>query len=313
MMISISKSYELGGVMNIRDLKYLVALADHGHFGKAAESCFVSQPALSMQIMKLEESLGIRLLERTNKSVLFTEPGILIVDRVRQILNQIEEVREIAKSAKDPYSGELKIGVFPTLAPYLLPLIVPKLTKEYPKLSFYLVEEQTSLLIEKLKQGNIHAAILSLPVLEKSFSSALLFEEEFLLAIPTSHPLAKLKAVNQQDLDNKNLLLLEEGHCMRDQALSLCQKMQAHETQNFRGTSLETLRHMVTAGVGITLMPALACSSSDTISYVPFGSPKPMRSIGLYWRTTTTKQALLESIVTKIKSILKKQKTIKVA
>lgn len=298
--------------MNIRDLKYLVALADLGHFGKAADTCFVSQPALSMQIMKLEQSLGIKLLERTNKSVLLTEPGIIIVKRARQILNQIEEVREIAKSAKDPYSGELKIGVFPTLAPYLLPLIVPKLAKEYPKLSFYLVEEQTSLLIEKLKQGKLHAAFLSLPVMEKSFSSALLFEEEFFLATPTSHPLAKLKVVKQQDLDNKNLLLLEEGHCMRDQALSLCHRMQAHETKNFRATSLETLRHMVTAGVGITLMPALACSSSDTISYVPFSSPKPTRSIGLYWRATTAKQALLEDIVIKIKSILKKQKTVKV-
>ena len=135
--------------MNIKDLKYLVALAEHGHFGNAANACFVSQPALSMQIKKLEEYLGVKLLERTNKSVLLTDDGIIIAERARQILNQVEEVREIAKSAKDPYSGELRIGVFPTLAPYLLPLIVPSLSKIYPKLSLYLFEEQTAVLIEK--------------------------------------------------------------------------------------------------------------------------------------------------------------------
>ena len=297
--------------MNIRGLKYLVALADHGHFGKAADTCFVSQPALSMQIMKLEESLGIKLLERTNKSVLLTDHGAVIVERARHILNQIEEVREIAKSAKDPYSGELKMGVFPTLAPYLLPLIIPQLSKTYPGLSFYLVEEQTAALIEQLQQGKLDAALLAHPVMEKSFSSTILFEEEFLLATPVIHPLARLKTVKQQDLDNKNLLLLEEGHCMRDQALALCHKMRASETQNFRATSLETLRHMVSAGVGITLMPRLACSSSNTISYVPFSAPKPTRSIGIYWRASSAKQALLENIVTKIKSILTKQKTLK--
>ncbi len=298
--------------MNIRDLKYLVALADHGHFGKAADACFVSQPALSMQIMKLEESLGIKLLERTNKSVLLTDHGIIIVERARHILNQIEEVREIAKSAKDPYSGELKIGVFPTLAPYLLPLIIPQLSKAYPNLTFYLIEEQTAVLIEQLKQGKLHAALLAHPVMEKSFKNTLLFEEEFLLAAPIAHPLAKLKSVKQKDLDNKNLLLLEEGHCMRDQALALCHRMQASENQNFRATSLETLRHMVSAGVGITLMPKLACSASDTISYVPFSASKPTRSIGIYWRATTAKGALLENITIKIKSILAKQKTMSV-
>lgn len=298
--------------MNIRDLKYLVALADHGHFGRAANACFVSQPALSMQIMKLEESLGIKLLERTNKSVLLTDHGIVIVERARYILSQIEEVREIAKSAKDPYSGELRMGVFPTLAPYLLPLIIPQLSKAYPKLSFYLIEAQTAVLIEQLKQGKLHAALLAHPVIEKSFSSTVLFEEEFLLATPARHPFTQLKSVKQQDLDNKNLLLLEEGHCMRDQALALCHRMQASENQNFRATSLETLRHMISAGVGITLMPSLACSSSDTISYVPFSAPKPTRSIAMYWRSSTAKQALLENIVTKIKSILAKQKTVKV-
>jgi len=298
--------------MNIRDLKYLVALADHQHFGKAAKICFVSQPALSMQIKKLEEILDIKLLERTNKSILFTESGLRIAELARDILNQVEEVHDIAKLAKDPYSGELKIGIFPTLAPYLLPLIMPALSKKFPKLSFYLIEEQTTSLIEKLKIGNLHAAFLAIPIIERSFTASLLFDEEFMLATPYNHSLAKLKTVRQQDLDNKNLLLLEEGHCMREQALALCHKLNANETQNFRATSLETLRHMVAAGVGMTLMPKLACDVSNSISYIPFSTPKPVRTIGLAWRSSTAKNALLEEVANYVRKIMEKHKSVKV-
>lgn len=306
----ISFSYQRW-VMNIRDLKYLVALADHNHFGKAASASFVSQPALSMQIMKLEKSLGIKLLERTNKSVLLTDHGAVIVERAREILKQVDEIREIAKAAQDPYAGELKIGIIPTLAPYLLPLIIPKLSKIYPKLSIYLVEGQTAILIDQLKQGKLHAAFLAHPFMEKGFSSSLLFQEQFLLAASVAHPFAKLKSIKQKDLDNQQLLLLEEGHCMRDQALALCHKMQASETQNFRASSLETLRHMVSAGIGITLLPRLACHEGASISYIPFSAPKPTRSIALYWRNLTAKEPLLLDLVIQIKSILKKTKRVK--
>ncbi|MBV9576879.1 MAG: LysR family transcriptional regulator [Gammaproteobacteria bacterium] len=298
--------------MNIKDLKYLVAIADHGHFGKAANACFVSQPALSMQIMKLEESLNVKLFERTNKSVLLTDYGTLIVEQARRILNQIEEVREIAKLAKDPFSGELKIGLFPSLAPYLLPLIIPALSKTYSKLSFYLIEEQTASLVEKLKQGKLDAALLAAPILEKNFNHALIFEEEFLLTMPAAHPFAKLKKIKQTHLDNKNLLLLEEGHCLREQALAVCHRMQATEMQGFRATSLETLRHMISAGIGMTLMPKLACHENNHIAYVPFTEPKPTRTIGMYWRANTCKQILLSKIVSEIKSILKKQKSVRI-
>lgn len=295
--------------MNTRDLQYLVALQDHCHFGKAANACFVSQPALSMQIKKLEETLGVKLLERTNKSVLLTDIGITITERARHILNQVEEMRNVAKLAKDPYSGELKIGIIPTLAPYLLPCIMPSLSKKFPKISFYLVEEKTSVLIEKLKIGKLDAAFLAHPVIEASFSTSLLFKEEFLLAVSSTHPLAKQKTVKQHDLDNQNVLLLEEGHCMREQTLALCHKMNASETQNFRATSLETLRHMVAAGNGITLMPKLAQQLHDNISYIPFCSPKPMRSIGLYSRFSTAKKVLLEDIAAEVKQIITHKKT----
>lgn len=290
--------------MNIRDLQYLVALADHGHFGNAASACFVSQPALSMQIKKLEETLGVKLLERNNKSVMLTDHGFIIAERARLILNQVEEVREIAKTAKDPFSGEFRLGIIPTLAPYLLPLIMPALSKHYPNLSFYLIEEQTAILVEKLKQGKLHAAILALPVIDKALTGKAMFDEEFMLAVPVNHSLAKSKKINQQDLIDVNLFLLEEGHCMRDQALALCGAMRAKESQSFRGTSLETLRHMVGAGVGITLMPKLACIPSARVAYVPFSQPKPARSLGMFWRTTSAKHILLEDMTKKIKSIV---------
>lgn len=298
--------------MNIKDLKYLVALADHGHFGRAADLCFVSQPALSMQIMKLEDHLGVKLLERTNKSVMMTDHGRVIVERARQILSQIDEMKELAKLASDPFAGEVKIGVIPTLAPYLLPLIIPKLSKHYPKLSFYLIEEQTALLLEKLRQGKLDAAFLAAPVTEKNIDGTVLFEEEFLLATSAKHPLAKLKTIKQQHLQDKNLLLLDEGHCLRDQALAACHRLKIAETESFRATSLETLRHMVMANVGITLMPALACHAANDIAYMPFAENKPARTIGLYWRSNSAKHLMLNHMADEIKSILKKQKSVKV-
>jgi len=297
--------------MNIRDLKYLSALAEHQHFGKAAEACFVSQPALSMQIQKLEELLGIQLLERTNKSILFTVEGLAIVERARTILNQVEEIHDYAELAKNPYQGELKIGIFPTLAPYFLPWIIPALSKKFSQLSFYLIEEKTDSLIEKLHAGKLHAAFLALPLTQKNFTIAPLFDEEFLLAVHRDHDFAKRKLIRQTDLENKTLLLLEEGHCLRQHALSFCQKLNASETQNFRATSLETLRHMIATGIGMTLMPKLACHANKNISYIPFSTPKPMRSICLAWRESIAKQRLLIEITDEIKKILAHHKLIK--
>jgi LysR family hydrogen peroxide-inducible transcriptional activator len=296
--------------MNIRDLQYLVALADHCHFGKAAEACFVSQPALSMQIKKLEENLGVQLLERTNKSVLLTDTGVVIAERARQLLNQVDEIREIAKSASDPLSGEFKLGIFPTLAPYLLPHIMPALSKAFPKLFFYLVEEKTELLIEKLKQGQLHAAILALPVTENGLVSSPLFEEEFLLAVPHSHPFAKKKSIQHRDLQDKKMLLLEDGHCMREQVLSFCNQINTREAQHFRATSLETLRHMVSVGAGITLMPRLSSEGCELASFIPLATPKPSRLIGLVWRSTTSKTILLAAMQEKIKAALSGKKSV---
>jgi LysR family hydrogen peroxide-inducible transcriptional activator len=290
--------------MNTRDLEYLVALSDYRHFGKAAQACFVSQPALSMQIQRLEVVLGVKLLERGNKSVLLTDIGLAITERARHILTQVNEIHDLASLAKDPYSGELRIGIIPTLAPYLLPLIIPPLAQQFTKVHFYLVEDQTAYLMQKLKIGALDAAFLALPVEEPQFITAPLFEEEFLLAVPKGHPLAQQKIVQEKDLKRQNLLLLEEGHCMRGQTLALCHQMQAFEVQNFRATSLETLRQMVATGNGITLMPQLAQQSHDGIVYIPFSPPKPVRSIGLSWRASSVKEVLFTAMVQQIKNII---------
>jgi len=292
--------------MNIRDLQYLVALADYNHFGKAAEACFVSQPALSMQIKKLEEYLGIQLLERGNKSLVFTESGLTITERARQILNQVDEVRDIANATKDPFSGEINIGIFPTIAPYLLPHIIPSLAKQFPRLSFFLIEEKSQILIQKLKQGTIHIAILALPVVEPSLTFSPLFEEEFLLALPHTHIFAKRKMVSQEEIVDLKLLLLEEGHCMRDQVLSFCHQPQTSLTHNFRATSLETLRHMIAAGAGATLMPKLSAQKCKLVSYIPFKSPKPIRSIGMAFRASTSRHILFNAIEKHIRLVMQK-------
>jgi LysR family hydrogen peroxide-inducible transcriptional activator len=254
-----------------------------------------------MQISKLEDTLGVKLLERTNKSVMLTNAGRIIAERARKILSDIDELYHIARSEQDPLSGELKLGVIPTLAPYLLPLIMPSLAKQYPNVSFFLIEEQTSSLLAKLKSGEIDAAFLATAHDDASFEHALLFKEEFMLAVCKKNALANTKSVEQAQLCNLNILLLEEGHCLRDQALSYCENLQKAVKQDFRATSLETLRYMVAAGNGITLMPRLACHPIEGITYIPFKSPKPERNISLYWRKATSKDILLESIIKQIK------------
>jgi LysR family transcriptional regulator, hydrogen peroxide-inducible genes activator len=299
--------------MNLRALKYLVAIAEQRHFGKAAIKCFVSQPTLSMQIKKLEEELGVQLLERTNKSVLLTEVGAILAEHAKSILQQIDEILNIAKSVKDPYGGELKLGLFPTLGPYLLPLIIPDLSKAFPRLKLYLIEEKTPSLIEKLHHGKLDAAVLALPIEALNFKATPLFDEEFILTVQNDHPFAKRKSIRQNDLENKNLLLLEDGHCLRDQALALCHKNKASEVKGFQATSLETLRHMVAVGVGITLMPKLACYPNENITYIPFEKEKPSRTIGILWRKSSAKEKLLMELTHQIKKIIAAANTLGMA
>jgi len=291
-MLSIDYIYH----MNLRDLLYLAAVAKHLHFGRAAEECNISQPTLSMQLKKLEDTLGVQLFERTNKSVMLTPIGKDITQRAERILSEAAQIRTLAKASKDPFAGEIRLGIFPTLAPYLLPTLMPKLKKQFPKLNILLVEEKTPLLIEKLTSGELDAAILAMPV-ANDFAQMRLFEEPFLLAVPSSHKLAGKKSIALSDISNETMLLLEDGHCLREQALEVCHMIGAGESKNFRATSLETLRHMVASGGGITLIPKLATLDGDlNLRYVHFKKPAPSRTIGLYWRKTSAREPLLKEI-----------------
>lgn len=283
--------------MNLRDLEYLVAVADLGHFGKAAEACNVSQPTLSMQVKKLEEYLGLSLFERGSRRVLVTPAGEAIIGHARKALMETAEIRRIARHGRDPLAGEFTLGVFPTLGPYFLPSAVPVITETMPKLRLLLVEEKTPTLIGKLQRGELDAALLALPHGADGLEDAPLFTDPFRVAVPKGHALAARTEIRHSDLKGEPLLLLEDGHCLREQALEACALMGAGERQDFRATSLETLRHMVAGGVGITFMPEIAMQSDPSIRYLPFAGTAPSRTIGLVWRKGTARRPVMQKLV----------------
>lgn len=287
--------------MNLRDLEYLVALDEHHHFGRAAAACYVSQPTLSTQVKKLEHELGIDLVERGQRHVMLTSAGEEVVERARVILGQAQDIRGIAARARNPRSGTLTLGVFPTLAPYLLPHVVPTLRDRFPDLRLRLVEEKSSDLVDALRAGRVDAAVLAMPVAEPGLVVHPLFREDFVLAVGDDDPLAHGDGpLPLAALDGHELLLLEDGHCLRDQALAVCQLAGLSEDRSFRASSLETLRHMVAGGGGRTLLPRLAVSEPVAM---PAGlhvrellAPAPHRDIALVWRQASTFGPLLPEV-----------------
>lgn len=275
--------------MNLRDLQYLVAVADHRHFGRAAEACYVSQPTLSAQIKKLEQELGVELIERNPRRILLTAAGEAVIEHARTVLREAETIRELARRQQDPRSGSVRIGLFPTLGPYLLPHVVPTLHKRFPRLELLLVEAKTADVLRGLADGGLDIGVLARPVPAEHLHEELLFSEDFLLAVPAGHPLASApEPISSTVLAGEHVLLLDEGHCLRDQALAVCQLSGANERDGFRATSLETLRQMVAAGVGVTLLPELSVTApvppSPDVALVRFREPVPRREIAMYWR-----------------------------
>jgi LysR family transcriptional regulator, hydrogen peroxide-inducible genes activator len=286
-----------GHALNLRDLKYLVALADHKHFGRAAAACFVSQPTLSTQIKKLEDELGVTLVERAPRHVMLTPAGRDAAERARVIIAEVEQMKEAARRTQNPEAGTVRLGIFPTLGPYLLPHVVRRIRARFPQLELLLVEEKTDVILRQLRDGKLDVGVLALPLHDDQLHLEFLFEEPFLLAVPDGHALTQHGALSMRDLANESLLLLEDGHCMREQSLDVCHLAGASEKNGFRATSLETLRQMVAANVGITLLPMLAVkppvAPSSDVRLVPFRDPPPTRRIAMVWRRSSAMSEFL--------------------
>lgn len=286
--------------LNLKDLKYLVALADTGHFGKAAERTFVSQPTLSAQLKKLENFLGVKLVERQPKNVQLTEVGKEVVVRARRMLDEGEEIVALARNNTDPYAGKLKVALIPTIGPYLLPRVMPKLRKALPKLSLMLYEYRTESLLKRLRDGEIDLGVMALPAAQDGIEARPLYEEDFTVALPANHALGSQSTIKVQDLKGHTLLLLEDGHCLRDQALEVCSRVDVREAEDFRATSLETLRQMVIAGLGITLLPELSVhapfGSQRGLAVRRFAKPVPSRTVGAVWRKSSTRAPVIDAV-----------------
>jgi LysR family hydrogen peroxide-inducible transcriptional activator len=286
--------------IKLKDLRYLIAVADTGHFGKAAERCFISQPTLSAQLKKLEEYLGVPLVERQPRHAILTPAGKDIVARARRIVEASDEVVEIARTHRDPLAGRLRVAFLPTIGPYLLPGVAPKLHKALPRLELMLYEYQTGPMLEKLRAGEIDMGVLALPVELDGLAARNLYDEAFVVAAPANDPLATKKQIKVDDLAGVTLLLLEDGHCLRDQALDVCSRIDVREKQDFRATSIETLRQMVAAGAGATLLPELATrggyATPRGLVVRPFAKPAPTRRIGAIWRKSTPRSVAIDAV-----------------
>lgn len=269
--------------MNLRDLEYFVAVAELGHFGKASERCFCSQPTLSGQLKKLEEELGAALLERFPGGVRLTQLGEQCLPVAREALSAARRIEEFGQAFRDPRSGNLLLAAIPTIGPYLWPVVLPWLQEDYPALQPLLREEQTHRLLESLRDGRVDLGVLALPIEVAGLETLPLWDEPFLLALPSDHPLASQPQVPTSVLEGMELLLLEEGHCLREQALDVCKLHGGRERDGFRATSLETLRQMVRTGTGCTLLPASSARPEEGLAVLPFSDP-PSRQVGLCWR-----------------------------
>jgi LysR family hydrogen peroxide-inducible transcriptional activator len=293
--------------MNLRDLEYLIALAEKGHFGRAAEACHVSQPTLSSQVKKLEEYLGVVLFERSNKAVVITPVGAQVVEHARMALQQVRLLKEAAQAHRDPVSGPLRLGVIPTLSPYLMPLVLRPLIARHPKLRLVLSEEMTAALLQRLRRHEIDAALLATPLEDADLSAWPLFDEPFWLAHPRDHALYQVEEISAAHLEHVTLLLLADGHCLTDQVLDVCQQAVAREQHEFgdlRASSLETLLQLVGAGFGCTLVPALAMRggwmTDSGIIARPLNLPGASRRVVLAHRRSFPRAKALEALATVI-------------
>jgi LysR family transcriptional regulator, hydrogen peroxide-inducible genes activator len=287
--------------LTLRDLQYVVAVADHEHFGKAAAACNVSQPALSAQIRKIEDVLGVQLFDRTNRRVSITPSGQLVADQSRVVLEEAAKIAVLTRSAQAPLTGSLRLGAIATVGPYLMPHILTPLRKAYPQLDLFLQEGLTEQLLERLRTGRLDAVIASDTFEDPALRIMPLFYEPFLLAAPRDHPLSSKERLNRRDLNSEQMILLEDGHCLRDQTLDICPANRRGHIRQFHATSLETLRHLVATGSGYTLIPALAVTDEKRlrplICYREFENKAVGRKVILVCRNRFARMADIEALL----------------
>ena len=294
--------------MTLQELKYLIALAEHGHFGRAAEACCITQSTLSTQIKKLEDILDVTLFDRSLKRITPTPIGREILQAARNIVEEAERIRELAKRTQDPLARTLHLGVIPTLGPYYLPHALTLVHKQHPGLRLLLREEMTAQILDHLLDGKLDAGLLALPIADENLKVEPLFHEPFFAALPAGHALAARATLKVSDIVSEKLLLLDEGHCLRDQALEVCGTGSSGR-EEVRATSLETLRQMVGMGLGLTLLPALSVDagprvSKKSVEIRPFKKPAPGRTIGLVWRRRAPFPETFERLAAMLKSSL---------
>jgi LysR family hydrogen peroxide-inducible transcriptional activator len=279
-------------MITLRQLRYLASLARHRHFGRAAEDCSVTQPALSMQIRELEREIGAQLVERRPGEVMLTELGGEVAARAEAILTATRDLVDFARH-RDLLSGHLKLGIIPTLAPYVLPRVLPRLQAAHPHLRLDVRETQTKMLVEELSRGDLDCVMLALPVDGADVETLYLFDDPFLLALPANEPLPLSGRVSVEDVDQRRLILLEEGHCLRDQALAFCATPQRETPAGLGATSLATVMQMVANGYGVTLVPEVAVDvevRDPRVKLLRFNAPEPARMVGLAWRRTSPRK-----------------------
>jgi len=300
-----------GFTVNLRDFKYFIALAETRHFGQAAVRTFVSQPTLSGQIRKLEAELGVALFERTTKAVALTPLGETLLPHARRAVEEADALVQLAKAHRDPLAGLFRVGAIPTLAPYLVPLILAPLKRRYPGLKLVLSEEITAQLLERLRRHELDAVLIATPVQDADLQARVLFEEPFWLALPRGHPLVHKDPITRRDLDALDMLLLSEGHCLAQQTMEICRladRRDAGEQTDLRAASLETLLQLVGAQMGATLVPALALRGAWTtdagVIARPLQVPDAFRRVALVWRKSFPRLAAIEALAEVIVSKL---------
>jgi LysR family transcriptional regulator, hydrogen peroxide-inducible genes activator len=285
-------------MITLRQLRYLASLARHRHFGRAAEDCAVTQPALSMQVRELEREIGAALVERRPGEIVLTDTGNGVAQRAEHILAATRDLIDYARH-RDLLSGQLKLGIIPTLAPYVLPRMLPRLQAAYSRLRLEVRETQTRMLLEELSRGDLDCALLALPADGADVESSPLFDDPFLLALPASDPTPKRERVGVQDVDLHRLILLEEGHCLRDQALAFCATPRHDAPAGLGATSLATVMQMVANGYGVTLVPEVAIDvevRDRRVKLKRFAAPEPARTVGLVWRRTSPRKQDFEAL-----------------